>query len=425
MRPAQKWIVGLALVLLVAAMVLLVIARRIPSDEQLAQRLAVELENRWGVGARIGALSWQLLPSPKIVVENAATLQRQPITVTKITAYPDLIALWQRRLKVDRAELEGAVLPQMSLRELRIARPQEDELPEELPLARFVFRGVNWISLRGIAVMYDGEVDFDAAWRPRKAQLRRPGIQPATDMSLMRQGQDDRWSVQINVGGGTANGEVRLETRANGRLHLGGELQPRDIEVASALAAFNRRSVVGGKASGKTTLTANGDNMAELAQALHTRTLFTMGRSTLLRFDLEKAIRSVGKDYQGQTSLDSITGQLDTQNTAQGMEVEYSGIKAASGALTASGSAKVARRYIEGEFTVDLIDGLVGVPLQLSGPLDAVKVSVPGGAVAGAAIGTVVMPGVGTAIGARLGATIGKIFGGGPEPKPSAPDKAR
>ena len=46
-----------------------------------------------------------------------------------------------------------------------------------------------------------------------------------------------------------------------------------------------------------------------------------MGRSTLLRFDLDKAIRSLGQEHAGQTPLDSVTGQIDTQNTPQGMVV--------------------------------------------------------------------------------------------------------
>jgi hypothetical protein len=70
----------------------------------------------------------------------------------------------------------------------------------------------------------------------------------------------------------------------------------------------------------------------------------------------------------------------------------------------------VAKRQIEAEFSVDLVEGVVGLPLQVNGPLENVKVTVPRGVVAGAALGTAVLPGVGTAIGARVGAALGKIF---------------
>ncbi|MCJ7800331.1 MAG: glycine zipper domain-containing protein, partial [Polaromonas sp.] len=85
-----------------------------------------------------------------------------------------------------------------------------------------------------------------------------------------------------------------------------------------------------------------------------------------------------------------------------------------------SGKAWVVNQHIEGEFSVDLVDGLVGIPLKVSGPLERPQVSVPAGAVAGAAVGTAVLPGIGSAIGARLGAAIGRIFESEPADKKSS-----
>lgn len=438
MTRGHKWLVGLGIAVGVLALFWIAIVSLIPSDDALARRAALELESALGVPVTVGALHWRLLPSPALVIENAATTQPQPITIQKLTADPDLLALWQGRVKIDHAELEGAVVPQLSLRKLWVHAETQPDGPTEgglsadaLPLARFVFRDVTWISRHGIPVVYDGEVDFDTGWRPRQAQLRRPDFKPATDLTLTRKGEgqeskdkEDRWDLRINVGGGTALGEVQLQTRAKGQFHLEGKLQPREIEVASALAAFNRRSVVAGKASGNTVLSANGSTVTELAQSLHSQTAFTMGRATLLRFDLDKTIRSAGKEHAGQTALDSVSGQLDTQNTAQGMVVNYNGIKAGTGALSVSGKARVANRQIEAELAVDLVEGLVGVPLRVSGPLENVKFSVPRGALMGAAVGTAVLPGIGSAIGARIGATLGKIFSPEPDRKSSpAPAK--
>ena len=425
MTRARKWWVGVGAVLGVLALLAVVLVSLIPSDEELASRAATELEAALGVPVSIGALHWQLLPSPRVVIENAATRQPQPVEVKKLTAYLDSAALWQRRLKVERAELEGAVVPQLSLRALgRQDRAAGTDKPgkftiDEIPLAQFEFRDVTWISRRGNHIVYDGEVDFDAGWRPRIAQLRRPDVKPATDLTLTRQGQDDQWDVRANVGSGTAHGQVQLQSGAQGAMRLTGKLQPRGIEVDSALQAFNRRSIIAGKASGETTLSASGRAVGELAQSLHTTTSFTIGRSTLLRFDLDKAIRTVGKDHAGKTPLDSISGQLDTQNTPEGMVVDYSRIKVTSGALSASGKAHIANRRIDAEFTVDLVNGLVGVPLKVSGPLEQVQVSVPASAVAGAVVGTAILPGIGTAIGARIGAALGQIFGSEPAGKKS------
>ena len=99
--------------------------------------------------------------------------------------------------------------------------------------------------------------------------------------------------------------------------------------------------------------------------------------------------------------------------------------------LTASGSASIHHRAIQGEVAVDLVDGVVGVPLKISGTLDDPALSLTGGALAGAAVGTAVLPGVGTAIGARIGQQVERIFGGGAkddrknDPKKSRPKGPR
>ena len=425
MTPAHKWLAGLGLGVGACALLGAVLLSLVPSDAVLAQRLAAALSDTSGVKVSVGAVHWQLRPMPVVMVEELVTDQLHPVVLKKLNLYPSISALWQRRIRLDLVELAGAVVPQRSLRGIGgVSRDLADGIKpaevraweggwmlDELPVSRFVFQNVSWISRSSVAVVYDGQADFDAGWRPRTAQLRRPGVKPATDLSLSRQGQQDRWAVLLNAGGGTGHGELQVQTLANGRLHLAGKLQPKDMEVASALQAFNRRPVIAGHASGTTTLSADGLNAIELVGSLHTQTVFTMGPSTLLRFDLDKAVRSLGKAHDGQTRLDSVTGQLDTQNTPDGMLIDFTRIKATSGALSASGKARLLNRHVDAELVVDLVNGIVGVSLKINGPLDKVTVSAPDGAVAGAVVGTAVLPGVGTAIGARLGAAIGSLFG--------------
>ena len=97
--------------------------------------------------------------------------------------------------------------------------------------------------------------------------------------------------------------------------------------------------------------------------------------------------------------------------------VRYIGLEARGESFSASGGGTIANRRVEGEMKVDLAGGLVGVPLTVSGTLDAPQVKVPptavAGAAAGAAVGTAVLPGIGTALGASVGAALGKAFGGG------------
>jgi hypothetical protein len=151
--------------------------------------------------------------------------------------------------------------------------------------------------------------------------------------------------------------------------------------------------------------------VAALAASLQTQTRFTMGPSTLVRFDLGKAVRTLGADTRGQTPLESISGRIATQSTPTGMVTRFTDLKVRSGVLSAVGEATLAQRTVDATLAVDLVDGVVGVPLRITGPTRAVKVSVPPSALAGAAVGTAVLPGVGTAIGARLGSAIGRLFG--------------
>ena len=424
MTRTRKWLAGVGIAVAVVLMLGLIGLSLIPSDKELAQRTAAKLTEVSGVPVTVGALRWRLLPVPSVVLQNVVTEQARPIELKQVTLYFELGALLQRRIKVDRVLLEGATVPQLSLRTIGKTSGADNApgtLPfalDGLPLARFEFRDVTWLTRRGLALVYEGEVDFDANWRPRTGQLRRPGVAPAADLSITRESQEDRWATRIQLAGGTANGELRLQTRADGRLHLGGNLKPEGIDAAQAVVAFNRRAVLAGKASGVTTLSADGGTLVELAQSLHTTSTLRVSRARLLRFDLEKAVRSAGREHAGQTPLDSLTAQLDTQNTAQGIVIDFSNVKASSGALTATGKGRLANQTIEAEVAVDLVSGLVGVPLTISGPVSAVKVSVPAGAVAGAAVGTAVLPGIGTAIGARIGATLGNIFGAKPAPAP-------
>ncbi|RZI93740.1 MAG: hypothetical protein EOP78_10485, partial [Variovorax sp.] len=108
--------------------------------------------------------------------------------------------------------------------------------------------------------------------------------------------------------------------------------------------------------------------------------------------------------------LDELSGTLDTQATDNGIVLRYTNLRARSGVLTATGSARVFNRKLDGEAAVDLVDGVVGVPLKLGGTLDAPELSLTGGALTGAAIGSAVLPGVGTAIGARIGQKVEQMF---------------
>lgn len=434
----RPWVLGAGLLLAALALAAAGIAWWLPSNAVLAQRTSAALEATLGVPVQVGGLEWQLLPMPRLVLNTLRTDQPQPITIEKLTVRLDLPALLQRQVQIRHASVVGAVVHQVSLGVRQARGLTEAATPawggfqlHPLPLATLVFRDVTWVPRNGIGVVCDGAVAFDAGWRPRTAQLQLPQAQTTATLSLTRQGDADRWDVSARVGGGTLAGSATLGTHnptgADAQLTLSGQLQPRGIEVAQALAAFNRQSVVRGAASGETTLAAQGAHLGELVQSLQTRTTFTLQPATLVTFDLDKAIRSAGRDTAGQTALDSVTGQLATRNTPTGMVLQFGPIQARSGRLSATGQATLANRQVDATLAVDLVDGLVGIPLRVRGSMDQPQVSVPPGAVAGAVVGTAVLPGVGTAIGARVGSGLGgaldTLFGTPPARTASVPRK--
>ncbi|WP_399685111.1 hypothetical protein [Xenophilus sp.] len=414
-------------VLLLAGIALL--AAWLPDDEALARRAAAEFERRFGVAVNVGGAHWALRPAPVIVFEQVATRQPQPITLRRLAAYPSWRAALSRRIELVRVEAEGLVLPRASVRAFRGREAAAGEAPAgggwtlaPVPVQRVVFRDATWIDRRGIALAYDGEVEFGTQWRPRRAVVERPGVTPPARLRLARQeeryddsdGRGDmlteRWRVDIDVGGGTWNGEATLTGPRQGRLRLQAALSPRGVDLEALVGAFGRRSAVSGRVDGETTLEAEGGRVGELVRSLHTRTRFTVRPATLRHFDLARTVRTAGRQREGQTVLDELTGVLDTRSTGDGVRLRYSGLKARSGVLGASGRVQVLNRRLSGDIAVDLVDGVVGMPLRLGGTLDAPQLSLSGGALAGAAAGNAVLPGAGAVIGARIGQQLEQWF---------------
>jgi uncharacterized protein involved in outer membrane biogenesis len=420
LRLTLTWI-AIALALIAAALAL-VYARLVPSDAQVLEQIRAQAEARLGVEVTVASARLKLWPQPELEIDDAQTVQPQPIRIRRLVARASLWPLLHGKIDLQDVLVDGAVLPQLSLRALRVKPATEGPQDDAVQLARLNFRDVVWITRHGIPLEFSGNASFGPGFHLLEADVVRPGVVPAARLLLAPAG-DARWKVDRQVGGGSANGEVVLKTGPDGALVLSGQLAPRGIDVASALTSFKRHSALHGKASGQTTLSASGHSIADLARAFHTHTTFSVASPTLLHIDVDKAIRSFGKDRAGQTALLSLTGQMDTQNTADGMVVRYTALQAKGETFSASGQGTIANRQVEGELTVDLAGGLVGVPLKVSGPLDKPQVTVPAGAIAGATagavIGTAVLPGIGTAIGARVGAAVGKLFGGSDAKKPA------
>ena len=423
------WAAGLAVLFGgVAAFV----AWKLPSDEQLAARLTQEFSERTGIELKIGRLHWTLFPSPRIVIEEIATVQEEPIRARRLSATMRWRAVFAKEARIDSVEADGVAVPRESTLAFRgkggagVSESAGSWKLADTPLAHLRINDATWVDRRNIALSYDGNIDFDPNWRPRMAELSRRDASPPARLRLMRENGEDRWRALVDVADGTANGSVILEVADNGQLSIRAQLAPRNLDVELLVKSFGRSAPISGKVSGETEIDTQGGGVSDLTRNLHTRTRFTVSPAALTKFDLAKAVKTAGVSRGGRTPLDQLTGTLDTQATGDGTQMRYTDLKARSGLLTATGSARILNRKLDGEAAVDIVDGVVGVPLKLGGTLDAPELSLTGGALAGATVGTAVLPGVGTAIGARIGQQIERIFGSeGKEKQPHKGPRAQ
>ena len=414
-RRKLAWGAAALIVLLGTAVAF--IAWKLPSDDQLAARLMKEFDERTGVALKIGRLHWTLFPSPRIVIEEIATVQDEPIRARRLSATMPWRAVFAQEVRIDSLEADGVALPRESTIAFRgkggaeVSESTGSWKLAPTPLGHLRVTDATWVDRRGIALAYDGSIDFDPHWRPRTAELSRRDVSPPARLRLEREGTEDRWRAVIDLAGGKAEGHAALKTADDGSLSIDAQVSPRDLDVATMVKSFGRSAPLAGKLSGETVVDTHGATLAEITRNLHTRTRFTVSPAALTGFDLAKAVKSAGISRGGSTPLDQFTGTLDTQATGDGTQMHYTDLKARSGLLTATGSARILNHKLDGEAAVDIVDGVVGVPLKLGGTLDAPELSLTGGALTGATIGTAVLPGVGTAIGARIGQQIERIFG--------------
>ncbi len=398
-----------ALVAVVAGLILVAV-RWLPSEQELAARVAAAAQQRLGVGVTVGALQWSLLPAPQLVVRDVATRQPRPMRLDSLHLRLRWLPLLRGRIDIARLRVEGGHVEQRSLRGLGQGAPPPEEAPMALTIDRVEWRDLTWVSTTGVPVVYEGEAELAPDRSLRRLELRRPGAEPAADLRAERADAGAGmlgYALAIRLGNGDATGRVELEQAENGGWRLQGRLTLRGIEVQRALAAFHRRSVVAGRAQGETILQAEGDTLAALARDLRTETRFTMAPAMLARFDLDRAIRTLGSEHQGQTPLEQLSGRVLTRNTPEGLALRFLDLQARAGRLSASGQAALHARQLDATIAVDLVDGVVGVPVRIHGPLGRLAVRVDKAPLVGAAVGTAVLPGIGTAIGAAVGRMLG------------------
>lgn len=420
---------ALAIVAILLAAAMLALAAVMPDDAALRRRLVAELQQRYEVQVDVRSVSWTLLPAPIVTIRGLHTHQKEPIDIESLRLRPAVgLPLLRGQLAIALLEVDGMRLPTASLRAFRAPRDNGARSSRSgrrhasvgpVLLEKLRLRHLVWVSRTGVELLLNGDVEFDDDYRPRRAEFWRPGFLPATRIRLQRQGLTDSWHAEVELGGGSADGDVALESGGD-RLTVTGTLNPRNIDLQTAAAALNRRTAVGGSAHGVTRVGARGTTPGELGSSLRLRTEGVVDHAEVLRVDVDRAIRTLGMQHDGRTKLKSLTGVMDLQNTPDGTVVNYRDIKAEGETFTARARGTVFNRHVAASGELRALGGTVVLPFVVTGPTRDVKVTVPTAVKAGAVAGTVVLPVIGTILGARAAAAA-TADAPPPDPPPGTP----
>ena len=418
-----KWLASLVLLIALLALGGLYALHRWTASDDFRVRVEKEASAALGVPVSLRAVLVDVWPVPAIALDGLVVQSRPQLTLERVEARPVWSALVQRRLAIATLLIRKATLPQQGIdavlatmqqrRQSVTPRPQSGEpAPVQWLGGRTVLDEVTWVSPRGLPTTLDADARWSPDGLPEKVSIKIvKGAWIGTQALLDRSASG--WILDLEIGGGSVTGPLQLQLPVGGRPSqeyvFGGQLETRGVEV-SALTSPAR--VLTGKLEASSMLSAKAGSLAGLIDAMQTATRFTVRGATVHGLDLAKAVSSVGLNRGGQTALDQLSGELNTQGRA----AQVSKLVASSGVLTVRGAVSIsATRTLGGQVDVALVGGVVGVPLALGGTLDAPTVNLSRSALVGAVLGTTVLPGAGTAAGAKLGDRIGqglnKLFG--------------
>lgn len=441
-----KWAVYLALGLVTLLAAVAFTLHRWVSTDDFRLRIEREASAALGMPVTLGRVSVDVWPLPAVALTGIAVQSKPPLTLERVEVRPQWQPLLQGRLAVATLLVRRAVLPQQGIDAVLLAlqkkkqpepvgqgpRPTTPEPGglEGLP-RRTVLDEVTWVSAAGArttvsaeAALADDGLPDSVSFKLLKGNLQ--GLHATLQREEPKPGEkgydvaavEDHWALRVEVGGGKIEGRLGLRrspagpsARPGDALALQGQLQTRGVEVSALTAPAGALS---GQLEATTSLNARAATTSGLVDALQSHTTFTVRNAVINGLDLAKAVQTVGLSRGGQTRLDTLAGQVNTQGRA----AQLTNLIASSGVLSATGNVAISpAKALSGRVIVNVagdskvgqaIGGAVGVPLTVGGTLDKPEVTLSRSALLGAAIGTALLPGVGTGAGANLGDRVGE-----------------
>ena len=451
MQKRGKWFLGgLTLVLVAVA----VAPWLIPAGAWIG-RIEAEAGARLGAPVRVGGIRVALLPVPHVAV-NAFSVAEGAIVVKRIAVYPRLWSLLSDAPALRSIEFEQVTITPKGL-ELAQAAAARPRAGAALKVGRLRAGEVHIELAAGKLPVFDADVDLNInsgaipvesariSTKDGRAKLTlvpagatgatgAPSA-PGAEWTLTLEAKDwqlplgpplqfDRLqaagriagdaleigSMTVALYGGTAAGKAELAWQKGWR--LGGEIKVTGVDMASLTQSLQLKSALTGKLDASGPFRAQAPKPAGLADAFNAQIAFEVRNGVLRGFDLASAAQSLlkGGAGGGSTQFDQLTGAVKVQGRA----LKLQNVRVTSGVLKAIGNVDISpAKQLTGRVDTEVkgTGGLVGVPLAVSGTLDAPVLLPTRGSMAGAVVGSVLLPGVGTSIGSTVGDRIGKMFG--------------
>lgn len=454
MQKRGKWLLGGLTLLLVAVAAA---PWLIPASAWIG-RIEMEAGVRLGAPVRIGGIRVALLPLPHAAV-NGIDVAEGAIAVQRIAVYPRLWSLLSDAPALRSIELEqvsitpkGVALAQAAAARprtgaaVKVERVRASQVQIELAAGKLpVFEAD--VDLNSSAAMpvksaristNDGKATLTlkpAATVATAAAAAGAPIAPGAEWTLTLEAKDwqlplgpqlrfDRLqatgrvandkleigSVTAALYGGTAVGKADLAWQKGWR--FAGDIKVTGVELASLTQSLKLKSALTGKLDASGPFRAQAPKPAGLAEAFNAEIAFDVRNGVLRGFDLASAAQSLlkGGAGGGSTQFDQLTGAVKVQGRA----LKLQNVRVTSGVLKATGNVDISpAKQLTGRVDTEVkgTGGMVGVPLAVSGTLDAPVLLPTRGSMAGAVVGSVLLPGVGTSIGSTVGDKIGKMFG--------------
>lgn len=393
------------------------------------------------------------LPLPHVVVEGIEVGKSGEAKVGAVKVTPDLLSLFSATKVIRSIDITGLVITQRALEKIPLwtqADPQAQPAEYKI-LVRAIHLDDALLQLQKASFgPFDARVSIADTGLPERADITaRDGrfkatVRPAgTAFNLEVQARDwrlpagppilfeellvkgvatmndvDLQDVKARLYGGSVSGKTRIDWRKG--LQVKGDYAVNAVELRELVPFFSPKTRLSGRLTAKPVFSGNAAKPDQLMNVLRLDTPFDIREGVLQGIDIQKAATSlISRDSSGETRFDRLSGHFALDRGTQ----RITKLQVASGSLAADGQVTIApNKALSGRINAQVKAGgagLVAVPLNISGTVDAPMALPTGASMAGAAAGTAILgPGVGTSVGAKVGNWAEGLFGSGEKPQP-------